>query len=220
MNGLSFADFERSSLDELYTRNFAGARDAEKLCHEAKEGLSRGLPNLAAPFKLAESAFSNHNAPYRGNSRAVEPVGYAQTYSDTRPAPVPRRESEPSAARRPNAKAISTKPANDYYAEKRNSQQSVRNKRSEEEEEDDVDRGELTKKGHSSPSRPLNDFGRALPGNARVSHEWKPSKEANERAMNDFTGHCPTSSGAGKGASAPQKAIGGAEGNYLRWQSN
>jgi len=201
-------------MDNLYNNNFAGIRDVEKFCNSSKEALSRELPKFTAPSRLAESAYNRQNDSYGDYSRAMEPVRYPHL-ADSVPAPPPRREKDQTKGRS-NAKAIVGDRRDDYYTSghertKRNSQQSLEHSA----DEDDVgDPGRKVK-----ASIPLNDFGRAQPGNMQVDHDWRPSKDADQRAMNDFSDHRPNMPDAGK-PSGGQRALGGGKDNYLRWESN
>mmetsp|Transcript_49460 Transcript_49460/g.115659 ORF Transcript_49460/g.115659 Transcript_49460/m.115659 type:complete len:173 (+) Transcript_49460:100-618(+) len=60
---------------------------------------------------------------------------------------------------------------------------------------------------------PMNDMG-ALPGNTRVDHTWRPSKEADSRA-----GHLALT-GASAPVTAARPAAGGDKGTFMGWKSN
>ncbi|CAK0882235.1 unnamed protein product [Prorocentrum cordatum] len=144
MDGLSFAEFESSSFDQLHSRGFAGAKHCEKLAKDLQEG--KGLKELVGTG--AVPALSS-------GTRA--------------PALVAAARAQPSAAPRG---------------------------------------------GPPQGSLPLNDMGH-MPGNSRVEHAWAPSKEANERASNQFA--LPQSVPPRQSAAA---SAGTQQGAFLGWKSN
>eukprot|EP00397_Hematodinium_sp_SG-2012_P028875 GEMP01030444.1.p1 GENE.GEMP01030444.1~~GEMP01030444.1.p1 ORF type:complete len:159 (+),score=34.46 GEMP01030444.1:66-542(+) len=94
MNGISFQEFENSSMDQLYVKNFAGVKDMAKIdWKKMQESQAKALPqDFARNFQIPD--ISNRGAltnQYVPNASRQQITSGPPAHQD-RPAPVPRRE--------------------------------------------------------------------------------------------------------------------------------
>mmetsp|Transcript_76339 Transcript_76339/g.181536 ORF Transcript_76339/g.181536 Transcript_76339/m.181536 type:complete len:181 (-) Transcript_76339:98-640(-) len=180
MNGLSFEEFENSSFDSLYNRNFAGAKSMDEASQGFREQATRALQAQAA-----------NQGQLQYSRGAPQPLGHGGTYM-------------PQAS---TSKGIATRALPGY---------------------DSAASGASTyfqSPGTSAPTRAtqtvvpampmsLNDMG-TMPGNARVDHEWRPSREAHNRA-----GHLALAGTSAPTQALPRPSGGGDKGTFIGWKSN
>eukprot|EP00747_Dinoflagellata_sp_TGD_P187475 gnl/TRDRNA2_/TRDRNA2_45180_c0_seq1.p1 gnl/TRDRNA2_/TRDRNA2_45180_c0~~gnl/TRDRNA2_/TRDRNA2_45180_c0_seq1.p1 ORF type:complete len:179 (-),score=37.56 gnl/TRDRNA2_/TRDRNA2_45180_c0_seq1:86-622(-) len=178
MNGISFAEFENSSFDSLYQRDFAGARTADDLAKKLPEGnyglhVENGRPvaRLAAPARPRALGSSS-------DSRQM-PLSNAPTYSQA-----PRQQQ-------------ALPPGPQMAGSFRQPPAATSQRRA-------------LPAATSREPIPLNDMGH-MPGNTRVEHAWKPSREADVRAV-----HSSMQQPA-KALPPPPQSNAGA---FVNWKSN
>eukprot|EP00929_Paragymnodinium_shiwhaense_P075024 TRINITY_DN38369_c0_g1_i2.p1 TRINITY_DN38369_c0_g1~~TRINITY_DN38369_c0_g1_i2.p1 ORF type:complete len:198 (-),score=42.61 TRINITY_DN38369_c0_g1_i2:98-691(-) len=197
MNGLSFEEFENSSFDSLYSRNFAGAQDFDAAMKDFK-----GMEGRFA-LQMDNGRLANMlQSPGSFQSQALPASFQSQV-----PTAVPRTDTWNSvgghATRlgRGNTYAGPTQRALPAPAP-----QSV------------PARGaSFAASDRTQIPVPLNDMAIAMPGNSRVDHTWKPSREADNRARASDLAALPAARPAAQPATT---AGGGNRGAFVNWSSN
>lgn len=246
MDGLSFSDFERSSVDDLYGRGFAGAREMEKMQNQMRN-MPKAMMDMPKGMKIMDNI---PQGQMKGMMKNFEesfalPPGSAprgmidgggmmeNARYDRAPMPVPRQaalpprggggaqKSLPAAAPPPVPKMSwegRAKPPAQLHNQDSTPAPRPRGGVGDARSRSGGGGGFQRAQAPAAPVPPLNDFS-AMPGNSRTSHSWKPSQEAHVRALQSVPAPvvaAPRPSAAPSGGGGG----GGQKGNFVQWSSN